>query len=508
MTTFIRTHIIFLSLITISISISLITLLFQSIRLDEAQTIWIATKSPLMILQIDSQDVVVPAYELLLHVWMQIIGATVIAARLLSFLFFLATLPYLYLLGKEAGNAKIGMIAVTLFSLSPFIMWYSSEARMYSLFAFATVLSHVFFIRFVRTRGRSSKISYLLSSILGIYTHYFFVFLLITQVVFLIALRILRKDYEFGVKNRLQFPANRFARLLATHLMLLIIAALFFLPWIIYFIHMGGAANTQPLIPPPTSYTIFQSFVNFLFGFQSNSLQSIIISLWPIFVLSLFIFFTKNEKESVVYSSYFALATFLPIILVFIASFIRPIFLSRYLILVTPTLFFLIAWMTSGYRKRGSQLLLSFMLLIMFILLVYQNISTTTPVKENYQGVANYLQIRAAADDIIAISAPFTIYPIEYLYQGNTKIDTIPQWDRYAHGAIPTYTHAALVNQINSYKLLYTHIFVVLSYDQGYEKDIIYYLDKHFKRNDLKTFSPGLMVREYQLRYDTFSGRL
>jgi len=138
----------------------------------------------------------------------------------------------------------------------------------------------------------------------------------------------------------------------------------------------------------------------------------------------------------------------------------------------------------------------------MLVLLVYQNISTTTPLKENYEGVASFLTSHATASDIIAVSAPFTIYPIEYEYQGNTKIETIPLWDRYSHGAIPSYSRAKFISQLNSYKSQYADIFVVLSYDQGYQKDIEQYLDGHYKRLALKDFSPGLEVREYKLRYD------
>lgn len=502
MTRFIRHNYLYLLIIALSFGVSVTTLAFQSIRLDEAQSIWVATKSVPLILRLDAQDVLTPLYELLLHIWMQIFGSSITAARGLSFLFFLATLPVLYTVAKEATNKKVAMIAITLFSLSPFIMWYSSEARMYSLFAFVTTWNHLFFVRFINSGGRAGKVGYVITTIFGLYTHYFFIFLLLTQLFYLTWRRLIKPDYEMGVKDAIGKPQSRSRRILLIYFSLIIIAGIFFLPWALYFILLGGAANSQPVIPPPTTFNIFQAFINFLFGFQSNAVQSVFVSLWPIFVLTFFVLFTKREEQAEESINYFAFTTFLPVFLIFLGSYLKPIFLTRYLILVTPTLFILIAWMFSGYYKKGARLIFGVLFSVMFVLLVYQNIATTTPTKENYQGVATFLDTHATGSDIIAVSAPFTIYPLEYAYQGNTKIETIPLWDRFAYGAIPAYSQSNFAEQLASYKSQYTNLYVVLSYDQGYENKIKQYLDRHYKRLYLKDFSSDLEVREYKLRYD------
>ncbi len=118
---------------------------------------------------------------------MQVFGTDIVFARTLSLLFFIATLPVLYVVAKESSNTKIAALTVTLFSLSPFIMWYSNEARLYTLFTFVVCLNHLFFLRFVRSNGHSSKISLLCATILGLFTHYFFVFIPFTQGIFLVS---------------------------------------------------------------------------------------------------------------------------------------------------------------------------------------------------------------------------------------------------------------------------------------------------------------------------------
>src|SRR6266516_4759506 len=132
-----RTHVLtassILLAIFLTIGISIRTLYSQSIRLDEAQSIWIYTKSVPTLLNFTAQDVLTPLYGLLLHFWLQLFGAGIIAARSLSLLFFVLTVPVLYLLARSATSRSIAILTIVLFSLSPFIVWYSNEARMYTL---------------------------------------------------------------------------------------------------------------------------------------------------------------------------------------------------------------------------------------------------------------------------------------------------------------------------------------------------------------------------------------
>ncbi len=495
----------FVVLILAACTLSLITLYSQSIRLDESQSIWASTKSIPALLSYIAQDVHVPLYALLLHFWMQLFGTDIMVVRALSFLFFILTLPVLYRFARESSSKRVAYLTVALFTLSPFVMWYSNEARMYTLFTLVTSLNHLYFLRLVRSEGKTSKFGYLVSAILGLYTHYFFLFLLITQGVFILGrmLSAVYRDPAFGevsfwqlVRKYIGFPLKWLGLALESFL--------FLTPWITYVYSLGTASNASPLIPRPTSFNIFQIIVQFLFGFQTQAVQAFIIALWPLSLIMLFMLFTKRKRLPVVGIAYFGFVTVLPIILVFFVSFIRPIFLSRYLILVTPSLFFILSWSMLSYSKRIATYLVTGFMLILLGLSGYQNISAATPVKEDYAGVDAYLSQHTTAKDIIAVSAPFTIYPIEYGYNGQARIDTIPYWNRYDEkgGAIPPYSDEALAKQIEEYKKQYMRVFVVLSYDQGYESKIRKYMDEHYEIYTTQRFSPGLEMRSYILRYD------
>jgi len=489
-------HLIFFSVIGASLLLSIVSLFSQSIRLDESQSIWVATKSVATILQIDAQDVHVPLYTPLLHFWIQVLGTDIITVRIMSLIFFIATLFALYKLSYEASGENVAILTVTLFSLSPFIMWYSSEARMYTLFTFMTCLNHLYFLRMLRSDGEHYKLAYLLSVITGLYTHYFFIFFLLSQVIYATATYF--KTYVDRGSIWQWIMKSRFlTRLYA----LLFFAFLSFLPWILYVVSYGSASNTPPLLTRPTSDNIIELYVNFFFGFQSEWIQSLMVALWPLSIFLLFFAFTQKRHYPLRDTNYYLAMSFLPIVIVFTASFIKPIFLSRYLILTTPTLFLLLAWTVVNYTRRLVSGLTLGLVVLMFGFLLYQFSSTAIPVKEDYRSIAQYLAKEAKPDDIIAVTAPFTVYPIEYSYSGIARIDTIPRWNRYKEGGIPPYRDDLLKAQIEEYKKKYSSMWIVFSYDQGYEKNIRDYLDKHLEMKNNIAFSPRIRLIQYKLRY-------
>lgn len=484
--------------IIISLCISAYILFQQSLRLDEAQSLWAAAKSVPGIIEFISTDVHVPLYHLILHFWLQIFGNNILSARVLSFIFFLASIFFLYAIAKKSGNKTIALLTILLYSLSPFIAWYSFEARMYTLFLLAVCASHYFFLKMVRSSGKKGQVGYFFSLFFGLYTHYFFILLILTQI-FFYSLEFVKRYKDI---NSVTESIRIHRREIFNFLTPLILAGLLFLPWIIYFKIQGAASNTQPLIPPASVNNLFQLMASFLFGFQSNKLEAFIIALWPLSVIPVFFLFSRRKTKVLVDDIlYFSLTVFIPVFLVFFISYLRPIFLIRYLIFVVPSFFILLSWVLFQLSKQLSASILVIFTLIMFGALLFQNISNSTPVKENYEEVTAYLNKNASTDDIIAISSPFTIYPIEYYYKGSAVITTIPYWNRYTAGNIPSYTTSNLVKQVKDYEKTYQNIYVVLSYDQGYEDDIKKYMENNYQRVYIKNFSPGLELREYKLRY-------
>ncbi len=485
-----RYSVVFISLLLVFVVVlSIFIFTKQSLRLDEAQSLWQTSRTPLKMISIVAQDVHVPLYHLLLHFWQFIFGNSVVMARMLSLLFTLLSIPTMYLLGKLAYNRFVGLFGALLLAISPFFNWYGNEIRMYSLFAFLTIVNQYFFIKIFKSKDYIVKAStwwgFGISTILGMFTHYFFALAMLAQFVFF-----------FLYKNK--FPEHSLRKFIAVA----VISAALFAPWVYYVMSMGGASNSQPMLIKPTTINLFNTFSQFLFGFQDDHLNTIIVSLWPISILLVFLSLRKGYKinpETV----YFFLSMILPIGITFIVSTsLRPIFVTRYLILTLPSLYLMVSWLFSTYPKRLSRVLKILLVLIMLATLGVEAVSATTPVKENYREAVEYLTARTRPQDIIVVSAPFTIYPIEYYYHGQSQIVTLPLWDRYVTGPIPPFSEEKLPEEVTTIKGDHQILWLLLSYDQGYEEKIKLYFDKNFEKIDQKNFSPGLNLYAYKLRYD------
>jgi uncharacterized membrane protein len=484
--------------------------IFSSIRLDEAQSIWASTKTVPGILKYIAQDVHVPLYTLLLHFWMQIFGTQLIVVRLLSVIFFLLSIPAMFYLSNLTGGKRVALIATNLFVLSPFLIWYGTETRMYSLLTLITLVSHIAFLQMINSHLTQRKLAFLLTSIIGIYTHYFFSVVILLQCLYFVIVYlnnlphqqnpIIKSKISSQIKTHLNnLLLNKKQILLFTGLIILV--GLSFLPWIWFVFNQGNAANTKPLLSPPSSYNLLQLFIHFFTGFQIQTLQSLMIAFWPLTVILFFLSFNRQVKlDKLLSTSYYLVMSFGPIILALLVSYtIQPILVSRYLIFVTPAIFYLIAIVLANFNQRMLLLIVTGILISNVYFQYQQSTSSQIKEKENYQQVTEYLNSETKDSDIIAISAPFTVYPIEYQYQGQAKIETIPKWDRYKSGSMGEFSQNNLQQQFEDYQKKYQRLFLVLSYDQGYELEIKSYFNNRLEMINQKTFSPQIEVFEYRL---------
>ncbi len=472
-------------MMAVATALSLLVFTKTSLRLDEAQSLFQVSRDFGGTLFLVAQDVHVPGYHILLQVWTYLFGNDIFAARLLSLGFLLATIPMVYALGKLVFNRNVGLFAALLVTISPFMEWYGSEARMYSMLAFMTVLHYYLFIK-VYEEGRAKHwIGYAIVAILGLYTHYFFAFVLLTEALF------------YLLYHR-SFPKGSLKKFIITAGVTLVA----FMPWLLYVYQLGTASNTQPSLTTPSSGDLFNTYAQFLFGFQVDALNTIIVSLWPAVVLLAFFALQKNKKITQ-QAMFFVLAAIVPVLAAFIISVtIRPFYLSRYLIVALPPLLILLAWIFSIYPKKVRRWLQVGLVALILGLLTIQIMNPQTPVKEDYSAAVSYLNENATAQDVIVVAAPFTIYPTEYYYDGPAKLTTQPIWNRFEGGAVPAYNPDTVEQETDENVLSYQYAYVMLSYDQGYNEDLKTYYNSRFEQVSKKEFSQDLVVYRYKIRYD------
>ena len=467
---------------------SIFVFMEKSLRLDEAQSLFQTNGSVGVTIQLIAEDIHLPIYFVLLHIWKLIFGSSIFAIRSLSLLFMLAALPAIYFLGKTAYSKTVGLIAVVFCSLSPFLNWFASETRMYTLLFLVTSLNQMYFIRIWQPKkdGNTSNtwLLYMITTWIGVYTHFFFTFMLAVQAIF----------YFTHIKI---FPKNSFKKLAITGgVSAVMLGAWFYLRSIV------GSSNSAPLLVPPSSVDVFNVFSNLIIGFQSISLNTFFLALWPLAILLSFTLLTKH-RDMTATTKYFLLSLIIPITLVFIvSSTIRSLFLSRYLIIVMPSLIMLVLLSLTIYSKKTFKYLTIVLFIFAYSFLMFEAHSSKTPTNENYRGVAAYVTKQAVSSDLFVVTAPFLTYPVEYYYRGNAKLTTFPIWNRYEEiKQIPRFSEADMIEKFTGWSKDHTKFYVLMGYDQGYEEKVRLYLDSNYERIEVREFSPKLNLYVYKIKY-------
>lgn len=111
-----------------------------------------------------------PLYFFLLHLWIKLFGDSEVAMRILSLLFGIGTLPLVYIATKKITNNKIALFSLAISAVSPLLVLFSAEVRMYPMVVFLVVLSLNFLIDFEQTKSTKSLVKLVITNLLIPYT--------------------------------------------------------------------------------------------------------------------------------------------------------------------------------------------------------------------------------------------------------------------------------------------------------------------------------------------------
>ncbi|MBI4128934.1 MAG: glycosyltransferase family 39 protein, partial [Parcubacteria group bacterium] len=294
----------------------------ESLRLDEAQSVWQASHSTEFIRVYMLKNVHLPLHNTLLHYWMQLFGTSEIAVRMLAVIPGILSIPVLYLLAREFVVKKWALFATFVATVSPFWVWYSREIRMYTLLTLMTALSYLFYVKIVKENRFRHYVFYTLANLVGIYTHYFFFLALIVQAIFFLA--------TWKIPWKAARPTRKLPIFVGLCVVTLVLLAAFS-PWLYALTRSYGSGSLAPILPRPASFNMVLSLFEFTFGYQPDATTSASIALWPLVTLIGFIFLAKREPISPrIYL--LILSIVFPIIVIFTASILyKPMYLTRYL---------------------------------------------------------------------------------------------------------------------------------------------------------------------------------
>lgn len=337
----------------------------QSFWGDEAFSSIIAASSSIEVLSNAFGSVHPPGYYFLLHLWRSVAGGTDLALRYPSALLGVLGIVLVYQLGRNIRSQCLGLWAAGITALAPYHVFYSQEARMYTLLHCLTCVMMLAYIRLWRGKEPGWWIVFVLASIAGLWTHFFSGFVIAVLGGHYCLLRLWPR---VSVKRT---PPGWPGFFIANG----IIALTFGLYWPRF---LGQAQTVDAEIwrvPPslgeliafPLALTIsqFLSAAWQMAAFGCVMFLVIIIGLQCVRAL-------WQQAPAAEWLLLLALLFLIPVTTAYVVSqFWKLIFVARVLIIVAPAFYLLLAWSAAHTRERRFNQLILVLLLLQATLGLY-----------------------------------------------------------------------------------------------------------------------------------------
>jgi len=428
----------------------------QSIWRDEAFTYFMTKKNLFEILKLTAADFNPPFYYLLIKTWIKFFGYSEISLRTFSLIFFWGVIYIAFLFFQNIFKVSIkkNLLFLIMFLTNPVLVYYAFEARMYTLFAFLAFLSYYFFIK-------KKQLPYIISSIIGLHTHYFMVLIVITQMIYCLITKTLKKQKK---------P--------------FFLLFYLYLPWIIFVIFINKNWGDNFWITKPKEISFLNFLGAFYFGYEPNifSNNQLLTRILKIiqnlsnFLFIFFAFFFISKKNQGLYKDKhlinFLLWGLISPLIIFLFSLIKPLFLSRYLI---PFIIGLIILITYLLNKINNRLFLLFFVFIMvFLSIQYQKYQIKYRLKKNTRLVVKEIKSLATKDDLIYVEDILDYFPVAY-YFGEEKTYILYSSEN-TYDKIPHYIGKVLIppDKIRSTLTIYPKKTFILKTNGDYEIQAVY----------------------------------
>lgn len=292
-----------------------------------------------------------PFYFYFLHFWLKIFGTSEILLRFSSVIFGVATIPLTYIVAKKLyKNDKIvGIISAILVAVSPLMIYYSIEVRMYMMVTFLAVLSMNYLLDFDAKGDKKSLIKLLVTNTLIPY-------LLIGGIVFNIGQAIAYTLYLFLAQKEETEKIRKYLTYRVYQLILLV-------PYFIIAIYYAYQRSKFIMFHIPS----FQ-FINFVGNVQNFFGAKVGMLFWTQYlpIMIDFLFFVSvvipivyficalirafKEKDAKLYMAF--LMIIIAYVIILISCMLKVIVLvPRYIIFIVPILMILAAVGFSKLKK-------------------------------------------------------------------------------------------------------------------------------------------------------------
>jgi len=267
-------------------------------------------------------------YYVLLRMWLHF-GESPFFIRSLSVVLATATVAAVYWLGELLYDRRVGLIAAALLAFNAYHVRYAQEARSYALFVLLATLASGFLITFVLDPKPRNKWSYVVTSTLAVYSHFYALLLVASHWL------VLRRYGTPGIEGQ----SNANSRDALSRAWIAIGVAV--LPLLIFVAKTG--AGPIRWISRPGLRDLFE-FCEHVAGGKNWVLLAIYGIAVSLGVSKIGDGPLVERQSWTAWRGRFLMAWLIfPIVLTVLLSFARPVFLGRYMIFCLPALLILVA---------------------------------------------------------------------------------------------------------------------------------------------------------------------
>ena len=340
-----------------------------------------------------------PLYYLLLRPWLGVAGESAFAVRFFSLSFGLLTVPLLYQLGRRLFPRwpQVALLVALLATLSPYLVWYSQEGKMYSLVVCLIVLSMERYLAALERGGWGRWLAYVAFTSAAFYVHLLAALIVPVQMVVFVLVG--RRD---GYRR--------------------------WKPWL-----FSLAALTLPYLPL-LAWQMPLLFQKAVTGYRFVPLDDMLISLLTSYSLGvlerpspwLLVPFVGlllaggalvRRREWRLSVGVLLTWLLLPLAALFLITLLRPMYTARYLIFVLPAYLLLLALalVAVGQRSRlaGGALLVSLLVVNGWGLWV----QARTPIKADFRSATAYVAQRLEGGDLLIFQIPHGRHSFDYYFR-------------------------------------------------------------------------------------------
>lgn len=380
----------------------------QSLWYDETVSMLLAHKSLSALTAHTARDIHPPLYYYLLHFWIKAAGDSEFSAAFLSLWFGVLLLALIYRFSRRILGNETASIACILVAISPYNLWYSQEVRMYTLGACLGLLAADFLLRSLAAPHRLKNwIAYGFLAAAGLYTLYYFAFLLITLALFALwaGARRWGKDYILP-----WLGAQAFSLLLYS-------------PW-------AGIAfrqATNPPVPPWRSFIPWPQVLTISWSTFSLGHSVEPERVWFFLLLTLILYLkgildregqdlyglSPRERSLLLF-----LYTFGPLALIQGFSHFTPLYHPRYLFPFSPLFYIALARGLASSRDRKVLALAMMAIAALSGWSIFRMHFDPKFAPDDHRRAVKFLEERLREGDAVLINAGY-VYPVlSYYYRG------------------------------------------------------------------------------------------